>query len=304
LIGFVLFLLVTSGCASGGPSATPPAAEGMSLLGRPLVAPTLPLAAVARADSALEASPNDANLLLAAAAARATAWKFREAIDLYSRGIAQHPNDARFYRFRGHRYITIRRFEEGARDLDRAAQIDSTNFDIAYHQGLAHYLLGHFAPAAAIYGKCLAFASNDALRAREASGAYGRGYRSCMGTATDIESRVSMSDWYWRALMRAGRVDDAAKAIASFEDGMNVTTNRSYYENILLYKGVRTADQVMTAASSDSVRYSTSGYAVANYLILKGEQARGRELLRRVADSPHWNGFGVIAAEVDLVAKR
>jgi hypothetical protein len=85
---------------------------------------------------------------------------------------------------------------------------------------------------------------------------------------------------------------------------MNVTTNRSYYENILMYKGLRTPEQVLATASSDSVRFSTSGYAVANYLLLEGETARGRELLRRVADSPHWNGFGVIAAEVDLVAKR
>jgi tetratricopeptide (TPR) repeat protein len=243
-------------------------------------------------------------MLLAAAAARAAAWKFREAIDLYSRGIALYPNDARFYRFRGHRYITLRRFRAGARDLDRAAQIDSTNFDIAYHQGLAHYLMGHFAPAAAIYGKCLAFASNDALRAREASGVYGRGYRSCMGTGTDVESRVSMTDWYWRALMRAGRTADASRALESFHDGMRVTTNISYYENVLMYKGLRSPEQVLTAASSDSVRFSTSGYAVANYLLLQGDVPRGREMLRRVATSPHWNGFGVVAAEADIVAKR
>jgi tetratricopeptide (TPR) repeat protein len=276
----------------------------VSLLGAPLRAPALPLDAVTRADSALRASPNDPDLLLAAAAARATAWKFRDAIDLYSRGITLYPNDARFYRFRGHRYITLRRFQDGARDLDRAARIDSTNFDIAYHQGLAHYLMGHFAPAAAIYGKCLAFASNDVLRAREASGAYGRGYRSCMGTANDVESRVSMSDWYWRALMRDGRAGDAARAVESFREGMQVTTNVSYYENILMYKGLRTPEQVLAAASADSVRFSTSGYAVANYLLLKGEVSRGREMLQRVANSPHWNGFGVVAAEADIVAKR
>lgn len=252
-----LFLLLTLGCASSPSQTTLPSdVEGMSLLGTPLRRPALPLDAVAKPDSALRASPNDADLLLAAAAARAAAWKFRDAIDLYSRGIALHPNDARFYRFRGHRYITVRRFQEGTRDLDRAAQLDSTDFDIAYHRGLAHYLLGHFAPAAAIYAKCLGFASNDALRAREASGAYRRGYRSCMRTATDVESRVSMSDWYWRALMRAGRAADAASAIASFQDGMNVTTNRSYYENILMYKGLRSPDQVMTAASSDSALFN------------------------------------------------
>ena len=36
---------------------------------------------------------------------------FRDAIDVYSRGIARHPGEPRLYRHRGHRYITVRDFD-------------------------------------------------------------------------------------------------------------------------------------------------------------------------------------------------
>ena len=140
-IGLAIALAAVA-CTRGSSSAAAPAAvvpagaEGVSLLGVTLRAPVMPTGPVLAADSALGLAPSDPDRLLAAAGARATAWRFREAIDLYSRGIRQFPQDARFYRFRGHRYLTLRRFEDGQRDLDRAAQLDSTSFDVAYHQGL------------------------------------------------------------------------------------------------------------------------------------------------------------------------
>lgn len=305
----VLAVAVLTACRPGSspapaPQSLPEGAEAVSLLGAPLYAPTLPGDAIRRADSALAANPNDPDRLLAAAAARANAWRFRESIDLYSRGVARWPDDARFLRFRGHRYITLRRFAQGAADLDRAAGLDSTNFDVVYHQGLAHFLLGHFDRAASAYEKCLGFASNDALRAREAAGGYRAGYRSCMRIATDDDARVAMTDWTWRALVRAGRPGDAERLLAPVHEGMRVSTNRSYHENLLMYKGVRTPQQVMQAAGADSVRFSTSGFAVANYHLARGDSARARAMLEQVARSPHWSGFGVIAAEVDLARWR
>lgn len=297
-------LLVLAACARSSQVSVPENAEGVSLLGSPLRPPPMPEAPVKQALAALEASPGDAELRLAAGAALATAWRFREAIDVYSRGVGQHPDDARFLRFRGHRHLTLRRFEDGRKDLDRAALMDSTNFDIVYHQGLAHYLLGHYGRAADAYGKCINFADNAALRAKEARGEYRKDYRSCMRIATDAGARVSMTDWAWRANVRAGRDAEAARLLGTIADDLTVTTNQSYLENLLLYKGRRTADEVLASASGDSVRFSTSGYSVASYLVQKGETARGWELMQRVADGPHWNGFGVIAAEVDLVKRR
>lgn len=294
---------VAIGCRSPHPNAGA-GIEAISLLGGVLRTPTFPDAPIRAADSALALKPTDPELLLAAAAARAAAWRFREAISLYSRGATLHPTDARFLRFRGHRYLTVRQFTEGARDLDRAAVMDSTNFDVVYHQGLAHFLLGHYARSADAYGKCLAFASNDALRAKEARGEFRSGYRSCMRIATDPESRVAMTDWAWRANARAGRSEEASRLLATISDGMPVTTNRSYYENLQMYQGRRTPEQVLQSASTDSVRFSTSGFAVAAWLVSQGDTARGWQLMEQVARSPHWNGFGVVAAEVDVAMRR
>lgn len=309
-LGVTAILAGAAACApseagrTGTAAPLPPGAEAMSLLGTPLFPPALPDSAIVRADSALAASPDDTDLLLAAAAQRASAWRFREAIDLYSRGIARDSTEARFHRFRGHRYITLRDFAKGAADLDRGAVLDSTNFDIVYHQGLAHYLLGHFDRAAEAYQRCLGYSTNDALQAREAGGAYRAGYRSCMRIATDDDARVAMTDWTWRALMRAGRSAEAEQLLQPIHAAMTVNANRSYHENLLLYKGVRTPEEVMAAAGSDSVRFSTSGYAVANYHLVRGDSVRAWELMERVAHSSHWSGFGVIAAEAELARRR
>jgi tetratricopeptide (TPR) repeat protein len=301
----LLACLVLVGCSRAStPVPTPEGAEGVSLLGAPLRPPPMPEAPVRQALAALAQSPNDPERMLALGAAYATAWRFREAIALYTRGVEQHPGDARFLRFRGHRHLTLRRFAEGAADLDRAAVMDSTNFDVVYHQGLAHYLLGDYGRAADAYGKCLAFADNMELRAKEARGEFRKDYRSCMRIATDPRARVSMTDWAWRSNVRAGRVAAADRLLGTIASGLTVTSNQSYLENLQLYQGRRSADEVLAGAASDSVRFSTSGYAVASWLLLKGDSARGWQLMERVARGPHWNGFGVIAAEVDLSRRR
>ena len=42
---------------------------------------------------------------------------YQEAINLFSKGIGKHPNDPRFYRHRGHRYISTRQYEKAIQDF-------------------------------------------------------------------------------------------------------------------------------------------------------------------------------------------
>ena len=53
----------------------------------------------------------------------AYAGKYREAIKVFSEGMIDSPNDAQFYRHRGHRYITIREFDRAIADLEKAVQL-------------------------------------------------------------------------------------------------------------------------------------------------------------------------------------
>jgi hypothetical protein len=122
-----------------------------------------------------------------------------------------------------------------------------------------------------------------------------------MRIATDDESKVAMTDWAWRSNMRAGRRAEGDRLLSTIRDGLPVTTNRSYYEALLLYKGLRTDAQVLEYAAGDSVRFSSAGYGVAQWYLQRGDSTRGWELMGRIARSPHWNGFGVIAAEADLL---
>ena len=104
------------------------------------------------------ADPKNIDLLIALGRAEATVWRYRDAIATYTRGIEIAPNDARLYRHRGHRYISIRAFDKARADLQRAAELNANDFDIWYHLALSYYLLGDLSKAEDAYRKCLAVA--------------------------------------------------------------------------------------------------------------------------------------------------
>ncbi len=56
---------------------------------------------------------------------RRTAYlgNYKEAIKIFTEGIEKFPADARFYRHRGHRFITIRCFDDAIKDFETAAEI-------------------------------------------------------------------------------------------------------------------------------------------------------------------------------------
>jgi len=45
--------------------------------------------------------------------------RYMEAIDVFTLGMKTHPSDARFYRHRGHRYITVRCFDRAIKIWSR-----------------------------------------------------------------------------------------------------------------------------------------------------------------------------------------
>ena len=85
---------------------------------------------------------------------------------MFTHGIEKFPNEARLYRFRGHRYLSLRRFNDAVADLERAVVLDSTNYDIAYHLALAYYLTRRYDDAVAAIDKCVAFADEPEVAGR------------------------------------------------------------------------------------------------------------------------------------------
>mgnify|MGYP001803330131 CR=1 FL=1 len=48
---------------------------------------------------------------------------YKEAIQIYTDGISQFPDDARLYRHRGHRHLTIRQYDHAIADFEKAAEL-------------------------------------------------------------------------------------------------------------------------------------------------------------------------------------
>ena len=282
-----------------GPAGEP---EARSLLGQPLYPPELPLEARQRAEAQLDSArvayekdPEQADAILWYGRRAAALGHYREAISLFTEGIERHPRDARFYRFRGHRWITVRRFDRAVGDLERAVRLtrgqpDQVEPDVAptaaaaattlqgniwYHLGLAYYMRGEFGRAAAAFQGALALARND-------------------------DSRVAAADWLYMSLRRAGRPAEAAAVLRPFGPGVRVLENGAYLRRIRLYRGELPADSLLDPAGRTNVEVATQAYGVGNWYLYNGRQSDAEAIFQRITAAENWAPFGYIAAEADL----
>lgn len=278
-----------------------PAPQVVSPLGKRFFAKPDADGAIAKADAALAADPKNLDLLVAAARARDTALQFDGSIPMYTKAIGQAPNDVRAYRFRGHRYISTRKFDLAITDLQRALALAPSSYDVVYHLGLAYFMTAQFPAAAATYRACLE---------RTIPGPkLPEGWRDCatlMGgaapaAAADDDSRIGITDWLYRSLRRAGRAEEAMVVLSSIRDGLTVKENEAYYRALLFYKGARTEAQALPAEAFKENTGVSVGYGLANFYLAEGQTAKACALMRRIVlDDAHWNAFGYIGAETEL----
>ncbi|MDO8836132.1 MAG: prolyl oligopeptidase family serine peptidase, partial [Vicinamibacterales bacterium] len=283
-------------------TSTPPAGETTSLLGKPLYQAVQTPAARDAAARNVEAArilfaktPDRADAILWLGRHQAAAGQVRAAIETFTRGVAMFPNDARFYRHRGHRHITLRAFDQAIVDLTRASQLiagtpdvdeptladpavmssETLNYAVWYHLGLAHYLKGDFEPALAAYRACA-----DVAKGRD-------------------EQTIGISDWLYMTLRRLNRAGEAAAVLTAITPSMKVTGSRNYFERLMMYKGVYAPEDLLRAGG-DAVTAATYGYAVGNWYLYNGRQPEAVAIFRRIIDGPNWMAFGYIAAEAEL----
>ncbi|HEX9885010.1 MAG TPA: tetratricopeptide repeat protein [Longimicrobiales bacterium] len=288
------------------PTPLPDGAQALSLLGQPL----FPVAAApdvqeareadyAAAMTALEAAPGDPDALIWAGRRAAYLGRYREAIDLFTRGVDLHPDDARFLRHRGHRYVSVRELDRAIADFRRAVDLirdteDETepdgqpnalaiptstlHFNIWYHLGLAHYLKGEMEQALAAYEACLAASKHP-------------------------DSVVATSYWLVNTALRSGLEDRAREVLADIDADMDIIESTAYLDILLLHKGERTLEQVGGGAGSGDAALEnvTAAYGVGNWHYAHGRtdeaMAAWHAILEREAQ---WAAFGFIAAEADI----
>jgi len=308
-LAVVAALLAGAGASTLPAQPLPPAAETLSLLGEPLFAPTLPDSIRARYERRLaearndfDHDPNEVTNIIWLGRRTAYLGRFRDALAIYSKGIHDHPEEARLFRHRGHRYITLRIFDLAISDLERAAALtakhdDETEpdglpnarniptgtlkFNIWYHLGLARYLEGDFAGAR-------------------------RAYRECLKVSTNPDMRCATSHWFYMTLRRLGRDGEARALLKPIRRDLDVIENRSYHRLLLMYKGDLPADSLLAPGAGEQAALddATVGYGVGNWHLYNGRAAAAESLFRRVVARPQWPAFGHIAAEAELKRMR
>lgn len=280
--------------------------EAMSLLGRPLYAdpPDADLerleADLAAARRHLAESPDDPQRIIWVGRRLGYLSRMSEAIGVYSEGIERFPNVAALYRHRGHRYISVRRFDAAILDLEHAAKLlegappqiemdgipnargvplTTTQFNVWYHLALARYLKGDFA---------------GALPAWDLAMEHSRGLD---------DNIVAVAHWKYMTLRRMGQPDEAAQVLVPITPEMDVIENQAYHRLVLMYQGLASSARVQDQVAS-AVDDSTTGYGVGNWHLYNDRRGEAVQIFRRVVGGSSWSAFGFIAAEADLARMR
>lgn len=225
--------------------------------------------------------------------------RYREAIDVYTRGLEVHPDSWRILRHRGHRYITTREFDRAIADLSRAASLivgtvpeiepdglpnklnkplSTIQWNIYYHLGLAYYLKGDFENAKGAYQMCLDMSDNPDIL-------------------------VAATDWSYMTKRRLGEVEGAEALLPSITKDMDMIENDSYFNRIMMYKGLQSPDDLLIYdedISDGSLVIATQGYGVGNWFLYNGDTTRAVEIFNKVIEGDYWSAFGYIAAEAEL----
>lgn len=287
------------------PAAAPPAGaapEAVSLLGERLYPPPIPAATratyeqrLAEARAAYDRAPANADSIIWLGRRTAYLGRYRDAIAIFSEGVAKHPGDARMYRHRGHRYISVRELDRAIADLARAAALTTGTPDeiepdgipnarntptstlqsnIWYHLGLAHYLKGDFERALVAY-------------------------REAMRVSANPDMLVATSHWLYMTLRRLGRTAEAEAVLAPISRDMDIIENDAYHRLLLLYKGELSPDS-LAPSGADALNDASVGYGLGNWHLYNGRREEAVLVFRRVLAGGNWPAFGYIAAEAEL----
>jgi tetratricopeptide (TPR) repeat protein len=304
-LGLTVGVLACSALPEASPSDAPPI-EAISLLGdtlrRPVIADERLAQMRAQRDSARtmwEADNTSPDALIWYARRVAYLGQFGDAIDLFSLGHERFPDDPRFLRHRGHRYLTTRQLALAVADFERAAtmvrgtpdqvepdgQPNARNIptstlqsNIFYHLGLAHYLQGEFEPALAAWSE-----------------------EAALGTNPDM--RVATSYWRYLTLRRLGRVEEARALADSISPDLDIIENQSYHRLLLLFAGRLPRDSLAPTGDGSPADASTA-YGLAVWHLIEGRPDSATVHFRRLVGGPQWPAFGHLAAEAELARQQ
>ena len=280
----------------------PQGAQAVSLFGEALTMPEPSqkmLDNLAQAKANYDADPMNVDNIIWYGRRMAYTGDFRSAILIFSEGIRKHPTDARMYRHRGHRYITIREFDRAIEDYEIAASliknqqdkiepdgapnpagipVTSTHGNIYYHLGLAYYLKHDFENSLRVYTMGRDLNLND-------------------------DNTASTTHWIYMNLKRMGRDDEAKLALDHVTADMDIIEVHNYHKLVMFYKGQVPEKEILDVDPNIPAGASIT-YGVANWFLYNDQDDKAYDLMEKFIQTNSWGSFGFIAAEVDLKARN
>ena len=251
---------------------------------------------LAEAKINFENNPNAENLIWLGRR-EAYLGNYQTAILSYTNGIAKYPKDARFYRHRGHRYISSRCFELALKDFKKAVGLtryednemepdglpnalgiptSTLQGNIYYHLGLTYYIQGKNHKARYAFEKCLKLAGNH-------------------------DSYVAAANWLYVIYRHLGQERHADKLLSTIQDDMNLIENHSYHTILKIHQGkvdpIELKKEIMTGQSLNN---TTLAFGLGNYYSLKGYEAKAQQLFKLITEGDQWSAFGYIVAEARI----
>ena len=222
---------------------------------------------------------------------------YETAIDLYTKGIDEYPKDARFYRHRGHRYISSRCFDLAIKDFKKAVGLtryednemepdglpnalgiptSTLQGNIYYHLGLTYYIQKKYHKARYAYEKCLKLAENN-------------------------DSYIAAANWLYVIYRHLGQDRRASKLLSTINDDMNLIENHSYHTILKLHQGkLDPVDLENEIMNGQSLVNTTLAFGLGNYYSINDNEQKAQSLFDMITKGNQWSAFGYIVAESRL----
>lgn len=243
-------------------------------------------------------NPDNANRIVWFGRRTAYLGEYKAAIKIYTDGLKSNQSDATIYRHRGHRYITLRCFDDAIKDFEIAAKLikglpdevepdgipnarniptSTLQSNIWYHLGLAYYLKGDF---------------KNALRA----------YKECRRVSKNNDMSAATAYWQYMTLRRMGKNSDAKRVLESFRGTIELIENTDYLKLIRLNRGEERPENLLIEirGDADTLKSSSLGYGIGNYFLYNGDKEKAMTIFRKIVEGNQWASFGYIAAEAEL----
>ena len=295
----ILYLiLVLSPMIGNGQDQIP---QAQSLSGKPLFSAPVDEKIVRKCDSIILVIQSKPNLaeddFIEIGKQLVTKGKYKEAVVNFSEGLARFPNSFKLLRYRGHRYLTLRKLELVVKDLLKARELiksqpdvwevdakgkqtDTYQHQIEYHLGVYYFLTKDF---------------KEAVKA----------FQNSLKEAHEPNEMVGTTDWLYNAYQRIGQKSEAEKLIKNFTPDAKANKEQAYFRRILLYKGeVKPAELVNESIEGEklSIQEVTRMYGLANWYSYQGDKKKAKELYSKILEANNaWPAFAYLASEVEMM---